>query len=101
MPENTGYHIYSFMRNDLKLKSHELNVYAVIFEWSQSDLGCFCGTREYLSACTGANISTISRMLKSLVDKKLILKKTSMTNTGITNVYTINLDKITVKVKKH
>ena len=31
MPENSGYHIYAFMRNSFNLTSNELTVYAVIF----------------------------------------------------------------------
>ena len=100
MPENSGYHIYAFMRNSFNLTSNELTVYAVIFGFSQGGQGCFFGSREYLSACTGANVRTINRVLSSLTEKRLILKKSSITSHGITNIYTVNMEKVKEATKK-
>lgn len=100
MPENSGYHIYAFMRNSFNLTSNELTVYAVIFGFSQGGQGCFYGSREYLSACTGANVRTINRVLSSLIEKNLILKRSSITSHGITNIYTVNMEKVKEATKK-
>lgn len=94
MPENSGYHIYPFMLNNLNLVGNELTVYAVIYGFSMGGQGCFFGSREYLSACTNASLPTVDRVLKSLVKKKLINKTSSITNRGITPIYSANLEKI-------
>lgn len=67
-----------WMISELGLKGFERDIYAIIYGFSQDGVNWFYGTRSYLCEWTGANKSTISRCLQSLMDKGLIAKRVVM-----------------------
>ena len=61
---------------ELKLNTRELLAYAIIYSFSQKPDSCYFGSFEYLANWLGMESSqNITRYLKPLVDKKLVLKK--------------------------
>ena len=68
------------MLKDLKLKSNELLVYAIIYGFSKDGQGCFYGSISYLAETINVSTGTIKNVLKSLTEKKLIVKKDILKN---------------------
>lgn len=73
IPEKTFYPIHSFMLEELGLGGSELLIYAIIHAFNDNK-GSFYGSHEYLSRLSGLSISTVKRVLNSLIIKKLIEK---------------------------
>lgn len=82
--------VFGFMVEDLQLKGIELQVYAIVYGFSQDDDSEFAGSLSYLMAWTGASKPTVIKVLKSLVDKDLIEKKTI-------NIHGVTFNKYKVK----
>lgn len=62
---------------DLGLKGTELNLFAIIYGYSQRGDGvCYVSRPELAKRCGVASIRTIDATIRSLVDKGLILKET-------------------------
>lgn len=58
---------------ELGLRGTELNLFAVIYGYSQKGDGCFYGTRgELCERCGVSSLRTIDSALNSLVEKGLI-----------------------------
>ena len=68
-----SYQVQPFMYIDLGLKLRELLIYAVIYAFTKSESGVFFGTQEYLARSTGTSISTVKRLLASLLKKNYIV----------------------------
>lgn len=61
---------------ELGLKGVELNLYAIIYGYSQEDDGCFYGTRSTLAKrCGVSSLRTIDKALESLIRKGFVQKK--------------------------
>lgn len=82
------------MLKGLKLKSNELLVYAIIYGFSKDGQGCFYGSISYLAETINVSKNTIQNILKSLVDKKLIIKKEVFKNNIKFCEYQVNLEGI-------
>lgn len=80
MKENTYYVTHSWMISELHLKGVEKDIYAIIYGFTQDGQHWFHGTRSYLCEWTGANKSTISRCIQSLIDKGLLQTRSIMVN---------------------
>ena len=66
------------MINELKLKGTELLVYAIIYGFSQDGKNKFTGSWKYLASWCNVTERDIAKVLKKLVDKKLIIKRKTM-----------------------
>lgn len=86
------YQISGWMINKLNLKGTTLNVYAIIYGFTQDGESEFQGSRQYLCDFTGATKPTIDKSLNELVEKGLILKQTTKVNNVIFNKYKANLN---------
>ena len=61
---------------DLDLNTRELLTYAIIYSFSQKQDSCYFGSFEYLASWLGIESSqNVSRYLKPLVEKQLVVKK--------------------------
>lgn len=86
------YQISGWMINKLKLKGNALNIYAIIYGFTQDGESIFTGSRQYLCDFTGATKPTIDKALDELVDKQLIIKTTETINNVLFNKYRANLN---------
>lgn len=87
MKDENFYVVHGWMLNKLHLKGAELNVYAIIYGFTQDGETEFTGSRRYLSEFTGLTTKTIDNTLQALVEKGLITKKTDKINGVIFNSY--------------
>ena len=67
------YQISGWMLNKLNLKGTALNVYAIVYGFSQDGESEFIGGRQYICDFTGATKPTIDKALDELVEKGFIL----------------------------
>ena len=67
--------IQGWMVLDLELTGKELMVYAIIYGFSQSNMGKFTGSQNYLADWVGCSRQTINTILKTLVENNLIIKE--------------------------
>ena len=68
--------VQAFMVNDLKLKSNELLIYAIIFGFSQIENQYFTGSLNYLAEWTGiSSKTTVKTILNGLLAKGLLEKE--------------------------
>ena len=72
--------IYDFMTEKLKLKGAQLLVYALVFGFCQNGRGVYDGSISYLAKRTGISKRSITNILKSLVEKQLLIKKEKYDN---------------------
>lgn len=78
--ENNYIVIQGWMINNLNLKGNELIIYAIIFGFSQIENQLFNGSLQYLADWTNSTKQGVSKNLKSLVDKGLIVKNDKYIN---------------------
>ena len=88
------YQISGWMINKLNIKGTTLNVYAIIYGFTQDGESEFQGSRQYLCDFTGATKPTIDKSLNELVEKGLILKQITKINNVVFNKYKANLNMI-------
>ena len=85
------YQVSGWMLNRLQLKGIELDVYAIIYGFTQDGESSFTGSLQYLSDFTNATRPTVIKALKSLVEKGYIVKHESQVNGVKFNTYKANL----------
>lgn len=90
--DNNYFQIAGWMLNRLKLKGTALNVYAIIYGFSQDGESSFNGSRQYLCDFTGATKPTIDKALAELQAMDLIAKTSKKINDVIHNEYKANLE---------
>lgn len=90
--DNNFFQITGWMLNRLKLKGTALNVYAIIYGFSQDGESSFNGSRQYLCDFTGATKPTIDKALAELQAMDLIIKTSKKINDVIHNEYKANLE---------
>lgn len=88
------FQISGWMLNKLGLKGTTLNVYAIIYGFTQDGESEFTGSRQYLCEFTGATKPTIDKALCELVEKGFIIKNSYTINNVLFNKYRVNLDVI-------
>lgn len=86
------FQISGWMINKLKLKGVELQVFAIIYGFSQDGRSKFMGSTKYLMAWTGSSRNTVMKAIQSLVEKKYIVKETEEISNVKFNRYQVNLD---------
>lgn len=78
MVKNENYYVvHGWMLNKLGLKGTDLQVYAIIYGFSQAERQNFTGSAIYLAEWTGSTVRTIRNSINSLQSKGLlkIIKK--------------------------
>ena len=83
--------VSGWMLNRLNLKGISLQVFSIIYGFSQDGESYFTGSLQYLSDFTNASRPTIIKALKELVDKGFILKYENEMNGVKFNKYKANL----------
>lgn len=86
------FQISGWMINKLKLKGVELQVFAIIYGFSQDGRSKFMGSTKYLMAWTGSSRNTVMKAIQSLVEKEYIVKETEEISNVKFNRYRVNLD---------
>ena len=93
--DDNYYQISGWMLNRLGLKGVELQIFAIIYGFSQDGESKFTGSINYLCDWTGVSRPTIIKSLKDLTDKEFIIKETEVV-TGVTfNHYRVNIPYVT------
>ena len=85
------YQVSGWMINRLGLKGTELQVFAIIYGFSQDGESWFTGSLGYLEDWTGATKPTVIKALKELVGKEFIIKESTELNNMTFNKYKANL----------
>lgn len=86
------YQISGFMINRLGLKGVALNVYAIIYGFSQDGESDFSGSLKYLcDFCGGVSKPTIIKALKELTEAGFILRRDEIINSICFPRYRVNL----------
>ena len=85
------YQISGWMLNRLGLKGAELQIFAIIYGFSQDGESVFSGSLNYLCDWVGASRPTVIKALKELVSKEYIIKETHEVNNVTFNRYKANL----------
>ena len=85
------YQISGWMVNRLGLKGSELQVFAIIYGFSQDGESKFTGSINYLCDWLGVSRPTVMNTLKELTDKEFIIKETEVLNGVTFNYYRVNL----------
>ena len=92
MKNESYYQISGWMINKLKLKGIELNIYAIIYGFSQDGESEFKGSLKYLSEFTGGTSKpTLIKALKDLTEKQFIIRREEIINKVKFNRYRANL----------
>ena len=88
--KNTNYIvIQGWMLNELKLKGNDLNLFAIIYGFSQDSESEFTGSLNYLCESLNCSRNTAKKSLKSLTDKGFIKKKVQVVNGVTFNKYSV------------
>lgn len=82
--------VSGWMLNRLGLKGAALQIYAIIYGFSQDGQGSFTGSLQYLMDFTNTSKHTVIKALKELTERKYILKTETMINGVQFNTYRIN-----------
>ena len=85
------YVIHGWMLNQLNLKGVQLQVYAIVYGFSQCEDVEFTGSLSYLCDFTGVSKPTIIKALNDLQEKGLIFKREEKINGVQFNRYSITL----------
>ena len=89
--DDNYYQVSGWMINRLGLKGTELQVFAIIYGFSQDGESWFSGSLAYLETWTSATKPTVIKALKELVDREFITKDTNVVNGVTFNRYKANL----------
>ena len=87
--KNNNYYVTNgWMINDLGLSGRELQVYAIIYGFTQDEESEFNGSLNYIAEWLGtSNRVTVTRALNGLINKGLISKRQTTTKGVTTNFY--------------
>lgn len=92
LKDENYYQISGWMLNKLKLKGTELNIYAIIYGFSQDGISeCRCSL-NYMCLFTGVSKPSVIKALNGLLNKNLITKRENTMNNVKENFYKANLD---------
>ena len=70
--DGTFFTVQSFMVTDLGLSGNDLNVYAIIYGFSQDGESVFKGSRQYLADWCNSTVRGIQKNLNNLMERHLI-----------------------------
>lgn len=89
--DNNFFLVSGWMLNRLNLKGVALQLYSIIYGFSQDGESYFTGSLQYLSDFTNASKPTVIKALKELVDKGYLIKIENEMNGVKFNKYKANL----------
>lgn len=89
--DDNYFQVSGWMLNHLNLKGVALQVFSIIYGFSQDGESCFTGSLQYLSDFTNSSKPTIIKAIKELVEKGYILKYENEMNGVKFNKYKANL----------
>lgn len=89
MTNNNYYTVQAFMVKELELKGLDLNIFAIIYGFSQDGKTYFRGSINYLMEWTGASKRAIINSLNDLTEKELLIKKKD----GKYSTYKVNINR--------
>ena len=89
--DDNYYQVSGWMLNRLGLKGTALQVYAIIYGFSQDGESSFTGSLQYLSDFTNSTKQTVCKILKDLTERELLRKTESLVNGVKFNTYQVNL----------
>ena len=89
--DDNYYQVSGWMTNKLKLKGIALNVFAIIYGFSQDGESEFKGSRQYLVDFLNSTKPTIDKALSDLCDLDYIIKNSKTINNVTFNSYKANL----------
>lgn len=92
--ENSYFVTESWMPNKLKIKGNTLIVFAIIYGFSQDGYSWFEGSLDYLAEWCHSTPQGISKNLKELLERDLIIKQIVKRGRGHFCKYKCNLKKI-------
>lgn len=90
--DDNFYLIGGWMINRLGLKGTALQVFAIVYGFSQDGEGLFSGSLQYLCDFTNASKPTIIKALKELVDAGLLIKGERLENGVRQCTYQVSLE---------
>lgn len=85
------YVIHGWMLNQLNLKGVQLQIYAIVYGFSQCEDVEFTGSLSYLCDFTGTSKPTVIKALNDLQEKGLIFKREEKINGVQFNRYSVTL----------
>lgn len=85
------FQVNGWMLTRLGLKGTALQLYAIIYGFSQDGESSFTGSLQYLSDFTNSSKPTVIKALKELVDRGYVLKTENLVNGVKLNTYKANL----------
>lgn len=85
------FQVNGWMLTRLGLKGTALQLYAIIYGFSQDGESSFTGSLQYLSDFTNSSKPTVIKALKELVDRGYVLKTENLLNGVKLNTYKANL----------
>ena len=85
------FQVNGWMLTRLGLKGTALQLYAIIYGFSQDGESSFTGSLQYLSDFTNSSKPTVIKTLKELVDRGYVLKTENVLNGVKFNTYKANL----------
>lgn len=89
--DDNYYQVTGWMLNRLGLKGTALQVYAIIYGFTQDGESEFKGSLQYLMDFTNASRPTVIKALQDLTEKGLILKTENRVNGVKLNTYKVSL----------
>lgn len=92
LKDNNYYQISGWMINRLGLKGVELQIFAIIYGFSQDGESEFSGSLSYLEDWVGASRPTVIKALKELVLREYIIKEPLTMNNVTFNRYRVNME---------
>lgn len=92
--ENTFFVIHNWMITYLGLSGNDLFLFGIIFGFcNNTGTVCYCG-RDYFASVMNVTNITVTRSVKNLEDKKLIIVDRVQTKDKSNNYYSINVDEL-------
>ena len=86
--------IQGWMVTELKLSGGELLVFSAIYGFTQEENNWYMGTRQYLADWTGSTKQTVTKYLKNLVEKGLLIRRERYENNMTFADYRVNLQRV-------
>ena len=100
LKDNNGYIIYGWMRSVLDLSETKLELYAIIYSFSQDGESVFKGSLTYLEEWVGKSRPFVIKCLKELCECKLIIRSEKIINNQIFPRYKANLELLRNKISE-
>lgn len=100
MKTNNYFSVQGWMVNGLGLSGNELMAYAMVYGFSQDGESEFRGTSRYISEWLSVTKVTTIKIMKTLLDKELIIRRDSVIDGNVNPFYTVNQSKITQAINK-